>query len=540
MSLTKVSHSMIAGAYINAADYGMLVTATAAVNAAALQAAIDAAPSQSQINLPPGTYDVDATINVTKRLVFVGSVAAGRGSAGTTLRWTGIDGVSWETGGKVFVVSPGPTVLGVTFNGIGFNTTKEYTTYIDGTGTFNMTVQYCQFTAPTYTKAITIKETSGGAQDGAFWTRIRANNFANTWVEVLDDSNATWITENNFFANAILPLAGSSLFVQGNINAVYVDNNAFEGTWNTGIYAADIDLVQGLNFTNNRIENYSGGSAIFKRILNQGKISGNLFNTAPVYGGARNTTAHNSGQSISMYSNWMPAVNSAGSNRQVEISKLEGVYSGKNLWKQGLTNIDWFFGNMSTSYIQNGSAGLRSPVLRLHTPTSGTAQANPTNSAINTPDIQLAIQNQDFVTAVFIVKAKSTNTATSVVALDTGDTIEYWNIPKDDKWHVIRVSRRMVTGDTILRPTVWLAFASAFNAADEVWIGGIGIFGGTGAFEEPYLDAWTTDPASATNVYTWQRGETVRRMAPASPDSIGWVCTASGTPGTWAGYGAVI
>jgi hypothetical protein len=195
---------------------------------------------------------------------------------------------------------------------------------------------------------------------------------------------------------------------------------------------------------------------------------------------------------------------------------------------------------MSTSYIQNGSAGLRSPALRLHTPTGGTAAAVPTNSAINTPDIQLAIQNEDFVTAVFIVKAKSTNVATSIVALDTGDNIEYWNIPKDDKWHVIRVPRRMKTGDTILRPTVWLAFASAFNAADEVWIGGIGIFGGTGAFEEPYLDAWTTDPASATNVYTWQRGETVRRMAPASPNSIGWVCTASGTPGTWAGYGAVI
>jgi hypothetical protein len=532
---------MITGAYINAADYGMSPTATASANSAALQAAIDAAPSKSQINLPPGTYDVDTTINVNKRLVLVGSVAAGRGSAGSTLRWTGIDGTTWANGGKMFVVSPGPTVLGVTFNGIEFNTTKEYTTYIDGTGSFNMTVQYCQFSGSTYTKAITIKETSGGAQDGAFWTRIRANNFSNTWVEVLDDSNATWITENNFWAEFTLP--GSSLFVRGDINAIYVENNVFEGEWsNTGpIYAVDVDLVQGLTFTNNRIENYSGGSAKFERILRQGLITGNLFNTAPVYGGARNTSAHNTGQTYSMFSNWLPGVNSPNSNRQVEISKLEGVYSGKNQWKQGATNVDWVFTNLSNAYIQDGSQSLRSPVLRIHTPTLGSSFAVPSNSAINTPDVQLAIQNQDFVTAVFIVKAKSTNVSNSVVGINTGDSpFEYWDIPKDDQWHVIRVTRRMITGDTVLLPIVWLSFASAFDAADELWIGGIGVFGGISAFEEPYFDAWTTDPASAGNAYTWQRGETVRRMSPASPNSIGFVCTASGTPGTWAGYGAVI
>lgn len=539
MSLTKVSYSMINGAYVNAADYGMSTSASAAVNAAALQAAIDAAPSKAQINIPPGIYDIDATINVTKRLVFVGSVAASRGSAGSTLRWTGIDGTGWADGGKIFDVAPGTTALGTTFSGIEFTTTKIYTTCIDGTGTFNMTVQYCQFSGPTYTKAITIKETSSGAQDGSFWTRIQDNNFSNTWVEVLDDSNATWITNNNFWAE-LNPLPGASLFLRGNINAIYIDNNTFEGTWASGTYAVDTDLIAGLNFTNNRIENYVGGSAFFSRTLGQGMIFGNLFNTAPVYGGNRETFAHNTGQSYSMFSNLLPAVNSPNSNTQVEISKLQGVYSGKNQWKQGDNSIDWDYLNLSRAYIQDGSAGLRSPVVRLHTPTSGSSYAIPNNKVINTPDVQLAIQNQDFVTAVFIVKAKSTNVSTSVVFLATGDGIEYWNIPKDDLWHVIRVPRRMKTGDTVLSPQIWFSYGSSFNAADELWIGGIGVFGGMSAFEEPYFDAWTTDPASASNTFNWQRGEVVRRMAPASPNSIGWVCTAKGAPGTWAAYGAVI
>jgi len=42
MSLTKVSYSMINGEYANVLDYGASPSATAAVNTAAIQIAIDA------------------------------------------------------------------------------------------------------------------------------------------------------------------------------------------------------------------------------------------------------------------------------------------------------------------------------------------------------------------------------------------------------------------------------------------------------------------------------------------------------------------
>lgn len=537
MSLTKASFSMIEGIGINASDHGMSASASAAVNAAALQAAIDASPNPGQIYLPSGLLDIDATVNINKRISLIGSVAASRGSPATILRWTGLAGTNWDNGGKMFDVAPGSSALGTTFNGLAFNTTKDYTTFIDGTGSFNMMVQYCQFSGPTYTKAITVKETSTGAQDGAFWTRICNNNFSNTWVEVLDDSNATWIVENNFWAE-LNPLSGSSLFIRGDINAVHVLNNSFEGTWASGIYAVDVASVFNFSFHNNRIENYTGGSMKLSTMFYPCSIENNLFNTPPqLYGGLRGTSAHGLGQGLSDLNNY---VGNKSLSPASDLNNLDGVFSGKNLFKQGPFNLDWSFGNCSYAIIQNGSAGLRTPVLRMHTPTGGSSYGAPTFAGIGPSELALAIQNGWFVTAVFIVKAKSSNVANSVVFLDTGDTVEYFSVPKDDKWRVIKVNRRMAAGDTVCRPTAYLSYASTYNAADELFIGGVGLFVGTAGAELPFFDGWSSSPASASNTFAWARGETVRNVAPSSGNPVGWVCTASGSPGTWAGYGAVI
>lgn len=63
MSLTKVSNSMITGAFFNALDFGASPSATAAVNTAALQAAINAAIAAKQpLFIPGGTYLTNATL----------------------------------------------------------------------------------------------------------------------------------------------------------------------------------------------------------------------------------------------------------------------------------------------------------------------------------------------------------------------------------------------------------------------------------------------------------------------------------------------
>lgn len=61
MALTKVSFSMILGAYLNALDYGMSPSASAADNATALQAAVDAAAGR-KIYIPQGTYNIGAQV----------------------------------------------------------------------------------------------------------------------------------------------------------------------------------------------------------------------------------------------------------------------------------------------------------------------------------------------------------------------------------------------------------------------------------------------------------------------------------------------
>lgn len=66
MSLTKVTNSMISGAPLNALDYGASPSATAAVNTAALQAAInDAIAAKQSLYIPGGTYLTDATLIIS-------------------------------------------------------------------------------------------------------------------------------------------------------------------------------------------------------------------------------------------------------------------------------------------------------------------------------------------------------------------------------------------------------------------------------------------------------------------------------------------
>lgn len=534
MSLTKVSYSMIDGAEYNVLDYGVAPSNTAANNATALTALIAAASAGSVIYFPSGTYNFDAAISITKKLVFVGAPANSRAVQSATIAWTGVDGIAWATGPKVFTVAQGATGMGTTFLGLGFTTDKDYVTFIDGTATFNLLIQQCQFVGVSYTKAITLKESASGANDGAFWTRIIGNNFANTWVEVLNDSNATYIVENNFWAE-IDPLPGTSLYILGDINSIYVQGNFFEGTWDASASAVDATLIQQFVFTNNRIENYSGGSAKFNIILG-GLIEGNVFNTPYTYGGTRATSAHNLGQGFTEINN---QIYNKTDSTAVEVTNLNAVVPGKNLFIQGAFNVDWSISNCSYTIIQDGSEGPKTPVVLLDTPTTGSASIEPNNMPISMPEIQLAIQNETFVTAVFIVKAKSTNTATSVVGLNTGDAFEYWDIPKDDEWHVIKVNRRMLSSDTVLRPTVFLAYASAFNAADELWVAGIGVYAGQGAMTLPYFDGWSTDPATASNTQYFSAGEVARRVSPASGSTIGWVCTTPGSPGTWKSFGTI-
>lgn len=74
---------------VSAASYGLSTSATAADNAVALQAAIDANPGR-EIKIFKGTYQFDTTLNITNRFTRIVGEVAGRGSGGgTELTYTG-------------------------------------------------------------------------------------------------------------------------------------------------------------------------------------------------------------------------------------------------------------------------------------------------------------------------------------------------------------------------------------------------------------------------------------------------------------------
>lgn len=76
MALTKVTYSMINGSPVNVTDYGFSTTATGAQNTAAIQAAIDACPSDGMVVFPPGNYTVAPSssnpITIYKRIIVDG------------------------------------------------------------------------------------------------------------------------------------------------------------------------------------------------------------------------------------------------------------------------------------------------------------------------------------------------------------------------------------------------------------------------------------------------------------------------------------
>lgn len=91
MSLTKVSYSLINGAYANVLDFGASPSATAAVNAAAIQAAIDS--GAKGVYVPAGDYQIDTTILIANK---AGFVLQGEGML-TSLSWTGTAGGTMMT-----------------------------------------------------------------------------------------------------------------------------------------------------------------------------------------------------------------------------------------------------------------------------------------------------------------------------------------------------------------------------------------------------------------------------------------------------------
>lgn len=130
MSLTKVSYSMISGAVVNAADFGMSTTATAAQNKTALQAAINSSATGGiAIFIPTGTYSCVGDITITQpNITIFGTCNGYRYSdsnyGGTQINFTsGTYGINASDGNAIYF-----TLRDIVLNGTNTVGTGIYST----------------------------------------------------------------------------------------------------------------------------------------------------------------------------------------------------------------------------------------------------------------------------------------------------------------------------------------------------------------------------------------------------------------------------
>jgi hypothetical protein len=170
MSLTKASYSMIQGAPINALDFGMSTTNTAAQNKTALQAAIASSTAGQSIYIPAGRYNIAGEIDFPNYYVQI------RGD-NTAYGYYPIVGATTGTFGTVLAFTTGAYGFG------GLTTDSDFSSLVniilDGTNTVPIGVQV------------------GGCKQFTNTTMAHFTNIG-LWMTTLTNST---IVENCFFSD---------------------------------------------------------------------------------------------------------------------------------------------------------------------------------------------------------------------------------------------------------------------------------------------------------------------------------------------------
>jgi len=185
MALTKASYSMISGAVVNALDFGMSPTASAAANKAALLAAINSVAGDGvAIFIPSGTYNCTADITITKLNVTI---------FGTT------------TGYRYYGANYGGTTINFTSGTNGFNVSTTASDY------------FClRDIVLTGNNAVTNGIFSGGCK---LFSNITCANFTGNGLYMTNFTNST-IVENSGFTNN-----GTGVYVDGASTTPYTLRN---------------------------------------------------------------------------------------------------------------------------------------------------------------------------------------------------------------------------------------------------------------------------------------------------------------------------
>jgi hypothetical protein len=230
MSLTKVSYSMINGAYLNVLDYGAYNDGTnATITTAAIQAAIDdLGLAGGVLYFPVGTYAINSTITTPSDSY--GIWLLGSGLRTTFLQWTG--GAS-------------PMIVG-------------------HQGTDNFTVQaFALANSGSGTVAIQLNGVRSQVQDVFTNAAVAFSDSVISTTQATPLYNYKVIFDNvNLFCSDNGAGQGDIGIRLGSGHSVTIQNSMFSGFASAAVYRdiADGSALNGLNITGTRFESFSGTS----------------------------------------------------------------------------------------------------------------------------------------------------------------------------------------------------------------------------------------------------------------------------------------
>ena len=526
MSITKATYSMIQGAVFNVLDYGADSTGVTD-STSAINAAITAAGNNNEVFFPAGTYlttgiNLSAKTAVTLRGQGEGSIITGGGTA--------TYGVRHGERTKVRDLTITQCVSGIYHaNGSGTETLTDNVNITNVTnGVFNEGAWNC-----TYRNVRVRNVASGG-----FGVKCQKSGAGEAYNTLIEDCTLGATASGQLANSTGIYFDYGGVIISGcdiehwatalNITSVNVGSVVRDNHFEADSYIL-ADSSEVFDFTGNTLALVSG--------FNQGSGSTSTYVRRFASNSVAVPNTVNPFRSC-FFDQWIANETYSDSNRKFPIiNRFQGQTNGgvvaynKNydLRQAASTSPIFYFAfNSPTTLAQASNANFNrnSNVLEI------TSQASGDVSGINV-EIEGGKWIAEPIFIRFLVESASSNVYLGVQLKDSGGTIVGgWNFSATaaelhSGCNELIVPIESGVSESIATINIYVGS----NSSGVIEVSNLTI---TDIFEAGYCyETVELSASAAPTVGVWSQSERVWNSAPASGGTPGWICTTSGTPGTW-------
>jgi hypothetical protein len=560
MSLTKVTYSMIQGAPVNVLDYGAKGDG-ATDDTAAIQAALNAITTGGEVVFPPGTYLVSGSGSLlqpksntaligtrTASVIRINSASAaasifgiGTNVSGLVFEGLTLDGNSgvvtaYDTFGLQF-----PDVGAITVRNCTFQNFKRdgmllgLTTRVD-----HLTVDTCNFSNIVFNGVRTYNARMQYINNSRFFDFVTSPLDFNPIA--VENAETTTIVTNNYFSNnsASWASGNSTVSLMGDRN--YVAGNTIVGGGMIVVHAGPFGRtgIKDYRIIGNSIQNTVTPGIIVNTDVNTDIIVSNNYIRGSASSGIQVISA-----TAPPYSTNTPVIVS---NNIIEDTS-NATYTNTNqpacIMAAQTSNVI-ITGNQCITPRWAGIAmlsGANNCTVQGNTIIGQRGQA-PTDFATNVGGgIVVAPGGLSYVEDVYNITINGnfvfdflTTVSPATTSIRTGGIVAYNDSSGAKTVEYITITNNVVrNGNGIAVQTYFLENSTVDG--NTVWNsnGDIVDTSSTTLLANATIGLYSAAPTTGT----WKRGTVIYNSAPASAGFVGWVCTASGTPGTWRTFGLI-